>query len=97
MATAPERRVKHKACKKGARRPGDWFRRLTSASSVEPRRCLSRCSSDGDRRPKEGRQSPQYVDRPNGEPACLDPGHRVPACRSGESTIAAEAFMNNAG
>ena len=34
----------------GARRPGDWLRRL--------RRCLSRCSSDWYRRQKEGRQSP---------------------------------------
>ena len=40
----------------------------------------------------------QYVDRPNGEP--LLPGRRadrVQACRSGESAIAAETFMNNAG
>ena len=34
----------------GVGRPGDWLRRL--------RRCLSRCSSDGYRRQKEGRQSP---------------------------------------
>jgi len=40
----------------------------------------------------------QYVDRPNGEPACLDAGPiGVQACRSGESAIAAEVFMNNAG
>jgi len=34
----------------GARRPGDWLRRL--------RRCLSRYCSDGDRRQEEGRLSP---------------------------------------
>jgi hypothetical protein len=33
----------------------------------------------------------QDVDRPSGEPA------RRQACRSGESTIAAEALVNNAG
>ena len=38
----------------------------------------------------------QYVDRPSGEPACLRTRNRVQACRSGESAIAAEAFMNNA-
>ena len=39
----------------------------------------------------------QYVDRPSGEPAFLDAGpDRVQACRSGESAIAVEAFMNNA-
>ncbi len=37
----------------------------------------------------------QYVDRPSGEPARLLKG-RTQACRSGESAIAAEAFMNNA-
>ena len=44
----------------GARRSGDWLRRL--------RRCLSR-SQNGDSRQEEGRQSPQYVDRLSGEPA----------------------------
>ncbi|MEO6307991.1 MAG: hypothetical protein ABIO96_10880 [Nitrospiraceae bacterium] len=39
----------------------------------------------------------QYVDRPSGELACLDAGHRAQACCSGESTITAEALMNNAG
>ena len=39
----------------------------------------------------------QCVDRPSGEPACLDAHHCVQACRSGESAIAAEALMNNAG
>ena len=39
----------------------------------------------------------QYVDRSSGEPACLDAGHFVQACRSGKSAIAAEALMNNAG
>ena len=34
----------------GARSPEDWLRCM--------RRGLSRCSSDGDRRQKEGRQSP---------------------------------------
>jgi hypothetical protein len=33
--------VRRQAC-----RLGDWLRRLTSASSAEPRRCLSRSSSD---------------------------------------------------
>jgi len=33
----------------GARNPGDWLR--------HPRRCLSCCASDGDRRQTEGRQS----------------------------------------
>jgi len=39
----------------------------------------------------------QYVDRPSGEPACLDAWHRVKACRSSESSIAAEVLMNNEG
>jgi len=30
-------------------------------------------------------------------PLAWTPGHRVQACRSGESAIAAEALMNNAG
>lgn len=39
----------------------------------------------------------QDVDRLSGEPAACIPEIRVQACRSGESAIAAEAVMNNAG
>ncbi len=38
----------------------------------------------------------KYVDRLRDEPACTQ-GIRVQACRSGESTITAEAFMNIVG
>ena len=67
----------------GARIPGDWL--------LRQRRCLSRCSSDGDRRQEEGRQSPTVRRGSEGR------ARRPKACRSSGSTIAAEAFMNNAG
>ena len=48
-------------------RLGDWLRRL--------RRCLSRCSSDTDRRQKEGRQSPAV--RRGGRTRKTPPGGRI--------------------
>ena len=40
----------------------------------------------------------QYVEATRGEPAQLtDFSASLSACRSGESAVAAEAFMNNAG
>jgi hypothetical protein len=46
---------------------------------------------------KEGGILLQYVDRLSGEPARLTAWSCGQACRSRESVIAVEAFMNNAG
>ena len=56
LAVTVRREIAKPRRKTGARRPGDWLCRLTSASSVEPRQCLSRFQ-DRDRREEEGRQS----------------------------------------
>jgi hypothetical protein len=45
--------IKQARSETGTRRSGDWLRHL--------RRCLSCCSSDRDRRQKEGRQSPSMA------------------------------------
>jgi hypothetical protein len=39
----------------------------------------------------------QYVDRPSGEPAPLECGERIQACRSGVSVVVVEASMRNVG
>jgi len=39
----------------------------------------------------------QYVEVARGEPARRHVPNRMPACRSGVSAVAVEAFMNNAG
>ena len=59
--------------------PGDWLRRL--------RQCLSRCSSDGDRRQKEGRQSPTVCRRAERRDCPSQP--RIRAC--------SRNVMNNTG
>jgi hypothetical protein len=71
------------ASETGARRLGDWLRRL--------RRCLSRCFRTGTGAKKKGASPQQHVDRPSGEPA------RRQACRSAVSAVVVEAFVNNAG
>lgn len=71
-----------------ARSLGDWLRRCGGASPVTLR------TGTGAR--KKGASPHKNVDRLSGEPACTQ-GIRVQACRRGESTITAEAFMNIVG
>jgi len=78
-------------------RPGDWLRRRRGTVPVRdsPRRCLSRCSSDGDRRQKVGRQSPP-VRRHTHSILRFTLHERRFTRKRRRSAIAAEALMNEA-